>query len=629
MIIGVSSNRLSFSRDFTALTVLVVFVLALIAGWTVYETYQRHSESVINQLETEATRIDRTLVLEFEKASYLLESMARQILHIGPDNLKEISRLLRSFDEKETVLNIFAWIDREQQVVVTSDSGGLARPIDVSDRDYMKKTIIEPWKVQIGRPIKGRVTGKQVIPLALGVNDYQGNYIGTILVSIDIDLLVKGIKQQLYLSDTSFAIITDSLMVVAESSPVLDFVNVHFPVERLQRLDEEAKDRKTRKAAVSLLWDKNKLLTHSQRSAGYPYVFLLGLNPQTQLGQFYLLLWKRTVPLFGVAVLLVFILWIIRHRVVMPLQELASATEKLTQGSNEKITIEGPKEITYLAQQLQKISDYIDERRRIEHEQRNKTALMKRAKEQAELSNRVKLDFMSSMSHELRIPLNTIIGFSELMKNEVYGKIENEQYRQYVEDIYHSADLLQSLINDVLALSKAEAEMLELQEKPLDVQFVITKCVRVLGTRLKDAGITIENRIKKDMPKLRVDELRLKQIVINLLTNSMSHTPSGGSIVVDAEITIDKKDQPQFEIIITDFGAKRLPLQHQASLREQMDEKGKPKLRSRSHIGQLSNLGIPLTKALVAMHQAVLDIQSPPGKATKVIVRFPAERIVE
>ena len=150
----------------------------------------------------------------------------------------------------------------------------------------------------------------------------------------------------------------------------------------------------------------------------------------------------------------------------------------------------------------------------------------------------------------------------------------------------------------------------------------------MLGERLREAGVTVESRAQENMPRLLVDELRLKQIILNLLSNAIIHTPSGGTVIIEARLVKDRKQEPIFEIIFTDYGAKIMPLGSRASMTNQMDGAGRPRLRSRGEIGQLSNLGIPLTKALVAMHQATLEIESPPGKPTQVIVRFPKERIV-
>jgi signal transduction histidine kinase len=266
----------------------------------------------------------------------------------------------------------------------------------------------------------------------------------------------------------------------------------------------------------------------------------------------------------------------------------------------------------------------MQERRRVEYEQKAKLTFLKRAKDTAELSNRVKLDFLTSMSHEFRIPLNSISGFIELMKNEVYGPIGNDRYRQYVADMHDALQGLQSLVGDVISLTKAESAQAESQEKPIELQLVVARAIRQMAEKLKEAGITVENRVREDIPRLRVDEARLRQIIQNLLLNALSHTPSGGSVVVDARMTEDKLHQPIFELIITDYGAKRLPGKRD-------DEVGDATARAARKMagGQRpGNLGVPLTRALVAMQQATLEVESPPGKATTVTVRYPKEKIV-
>ena len=119
----------SFSRDFAILVSAVVFLLLLLSGWIVYETYNDHTDKLVKQLEGEATRIDRTLILEIEQSSYLLESLGRQILHFGPDDKEGIARLLRSFDTEDSVNLLFGWIDENQQLVVSSTRGVLDKGV--------------------------------------------------------------------------------------------------------------------------------------------------------------------------------------------------------------------------------------------------------------------------------------------------------------------------------------------------------------------------------------------------------------------------------------------------------------------------------------------------------------------
>lgn len=614
-----------YSRDFALLASAMLCLLLLLAGWVVYDANRDYRVQNLTLLETEATRLDRAVILELKQSSYLLESLGRQILHLGAKDKEGIARLLRSFDTESTLFRVFAWVDQNQQLVASSARGVLSKGIDVSDRDYMKKALIEPWKVQLGRPIEGRVSDKWVIPTALGVDDYSGQHLGTVVLSIDVEKLTQKLRRTLQGDAVDFGMITDTYIAITESSKQLDFIDQFFPLEMLRNLNF-AISQQGEMAAVP----QGNLVTYYQKSASYPFVFLLGVNLNDRWLDFASMLWQRMVPIFMITLFLLFLLWVVRRRILVPLHQLTDKVQALIRGESVHADIDALDEIVYLDKQVARINGYLRERRNIEHEQRGKIAFMKQAKEAAELSNRVKIDFLHSMSHELRTPLNTIAGFAELMKNQVYGVIDNEKYAQYIDDIYECSSAVQGLVSDVLALAKAEAGMLELQEKPVQVELVIAKCIRVLSNRLKESGATIENRVGDMLPRLLVDELRLKQIILNLLGNAISHAPKGGSVIIEAQIGRDAKEERYFEIIVTDYGAKTVSkiAPEGNTIQDEMDEDGRPRLKSRSQLGRASNLGIPLTKALVAMHQATLSIESQPGKPTLVIVRFPAQRIV-
>src|SRR5271170_6566958 len=111
---NVTWSKPSLLRDFYVLAALIVFVLSLVSLWVTYETYEDHSDRVMKQLETEATRVDRAMILEIEHSSYLLEALGRQISHMDPNDLKGIALLLRSFDTTATLHHVFSWIDEAQ-----------------------------------------------------------------------------------------------------------------------------------------------------------------------------------------------------------------------------------------------------------------------------------------------------------------------------------------------------------------------------------------------------------------------------------------------------------------------------------------------------------------------------------
>lgn len=615
-----SKAKSSFTRDFTVLTVAVGFLLVMLGVWIIYATYVDYRRQLLTQMHEGSLRLDRAVTQDVEQASYLLESIGRQVLHASTDDPEAIARLLRSFDTEGGIFNLFAWSNKELQIVATNTGGKLARPLDISDRDYAKKSLLVPWRVHIGRPVEGRITGKWVLPLALGVYSLEGNYLGSVLASINIDRLTQQLRMALANENINFGIITSTYLTVTESAEMADFINSYFPIDIFRNIENSSKiweefsseDNDLQPAAVTMY----------QRSTSAPYVFLLSINIYTQLRSFITLLEQRMTPLLLIAIFMGLALLAVRNRIIKPLADLSIEADKIIRGEAVQVNVKGPLEIVFLGRQLQQIGSFLQERRRIEFEQKAKLAFLKRAKDTAELSNRVKVDFLTSMSHEFRIPLNTIAGFIELMKNEVYGAIGNERYRQYVVDIHGAVNALQSLVGDVIALSKAESSQSESQEKPIDLQLVVARCIRLLADKMKEANVTVENRIREDIPRLRVDEGRLRQIIQNLLFNALSHTPPGGSIVVDAHVTEDKLHQPVFEIVISDFGAKRLPGNFEDTAEVAPRKRGTQK-------GQKpGNLGVPLTRALVAMQQATLEVESPPGKATTVTVRYPKEKIV-
>jgi signal transduction histidine kinase len=247
----------------------------------------------------------------------------------------------------------------------------------------------------------------------------------------------------------------------------------------------------------------------------------------------------------------------------------------------------------------------------------HREADLRDATSRAEFANRAKSEFLASMSHELRTPLNAIIGFSEMMGAEMFGGLGSERYREYINDIHASGIHLLALINDLLDLSKAEADKLELKETYVDVAAAVTQSLRMITARASVAGVQMASHLPKDLPLLWADERRLTQIILNLLTNAVKFTPRGGQARIGVEWT-----PAGLSIIVGDTGigiaAADIPLVVIPFV--QVGD-----LYSRPQEG--SGLGLPLTKRLVELHGGTLELDSAPGRGTTVTVRFPASRI--
>ncbi len=244
---------------------------------------------------------------------------------------------------------------------------------------------------------------------------------------------------------------------------------------------------------------------------------------------------------------------------------------------------------------------------------------LRTASDQAEAANRAKSEFLAAMSHELRTPLNAILGFSDIIKDEMLGPVGSARYRDYASDINTSGQHLLDLINDILDLSKVESGTDELHEENIQIPEIIFSVLRLVQHRAEKGGIELEIERPDEPPLLRVDERKLKQILVNLLTNAIKFTEAGGKVTLRVWCRTDSGYV--FQVIDTGIGIALEDIPKALSQFGQVDGD-----LDRQYEG--TGLGLPLTKALVELHGGCLDLQSRVGVGTTATVRFPAERIV-
>ena len=261
----------------------------------------------------------------------------------------------------------------------------------------------------------------------------------------------------------------------------------------------------------------------------------------------------------------------------------------------------------------------ITEIRRREVVIRKAEADARRALDLAEAGNRAKSEFLATMSHELRTPLNAIIGFSEIIRDELYGPAGHTSYKDYAADIHSSGRHLLNIISGILEFAKIEAGKLQLTERVVDPRPVLEACMRVVETRAQRAEIKLEMNLPEALPQLKADETRLKQIVLNLLSNAVKFTPPGGTV----RLSIKSNQTEGCHIVVEDTGIGIAP----QDIRLALSAFGQIESDlSRRYEG--TGLGLTLAKSFVEMHGGTLLIESEPKVGTKVTVVLPAERVI-
>ena len=247
-------------------------------------------------------------------------------------------------------------------------------------------------------------------------------------------------------------------------------------------------------------------------------------------------------------------------------------------------------------------------------------AISDEARHRAESANVAKSRFLAQMSHELRTPLNAILGFSEVMKSEIFGAHTVPVYKEYSADIHNSGVHLLNLINEILDLSRIEAGRYELKEEPVNLTHIVEECRNLIQLRARNKDITIIEQAEEELPRLWADERAVRQIVLNLLSNAVKFTQPGGEVTIKVGWTagggqyVSVKDNgpgipdEEIPIVLSSFG--------QGSVAIKSAEQG-------------AGLGLPIVQALMHTHDGTFELKSKLREGTEAIAAFPRSRVME
>jgi len=228
-----------------------------------------------------------------------------------------------------------------------------------------------------------------------------------------------------------------------------------------------------------------------------------------------------------------------------------------------------------------------------------------------ETASRHKSEFLANMSHELRTPLNAIIGFSEVLAERMFGEI-NDKQAEYLDDIVVSGRHLLALINDILDLSKIEAGRMELDLSEFELAAVIANTLSLVRERAQRRGIALASVVDPRIGPVRADERKVKQVLLNLLSNALKFTPEGGRIDVRAGLARD-----HVEIAVTDTGVGISP-EDQATVFEEFRQVGAAAKKVEG-----TGLGLAISRKFVELHGGAIRVASEPGKGSTFTFTLP------
>ncbi|MBD2356521.1 response regulator [Tolypothrix sp. FACHB-123] len=321
--------------------------------------------------------------------------------------------------------------------------------------------------------------------------------------------------------------------------------------------------------------------------------------------------------------LLMLAIYLLSRQITQPILNISQAAERLTQGElNQYVPVIGHNEVGILAQTFNAMAEQLKlDRETLEQRVEERTFELAVAKGQAEFANQAKSEFLANMSHELRTPLNVILGNCDLLLEGIYGAV-NELQKQSILTVENSGQHLLALINDILDVSKIEAGHLELVITTVAIAYLCESSLAFVRQQALQKEIKLETRQGKDCGEyIAVDELRMRQLLINLLTNAIKFTPSGGRVTLDIYLETKTENQGEnllcFAVSDTGIG---IPVSYQNKLFQpfvQVDSK-----LNRQYEG--TGLGLTLVKQITELHGGSVSLSSELGKGSCFTIRLPA-----
>lgn len=315
------------------------------------------------------------------------------------------------------------------------------------------------------------------------------------------------------------------------------------------------------------------------------------------------------------AVLSLLVFLLLKAVAITPIDRIATRVLEFRQGVNDRVA---PLP-AFVSSELRRLDESVNALGEFLALKDQREAELRMARDLAESASRSKTEFLATMSHELRTPLNAIIGFSDMIRMEIFGSVGDPRYGGYAEDINNAGTHLLAVISDILDIAKVEAGKLELNESEVDLTEIFASSFTLLSPRAEAGDVALFMDVAKDLPRVFADARKMKQAVVNLLSNAVKFTPRGGTVRLFATA-----DPAGVLVSITDTGI-GIPADKIAKALEPFGQVDSSLARRFEGTG----LGLPLTKGLIDLHGGSLHIQSEVGVGTQVTIRLPASRIVK
>ena len=612
---------------FACTIIILITAFSLLIGITDYKSFRREQAY---DLKITATRLDNMLSDIFDTTYRMHMFMGKQIAQHGANDLSYIYRLFKNYaDIKNNTStfyswSIYDWTDNKIKLIVNTGIG-ISKPVNFSDRVYLRKAKQFPWHLWLSEPLVGYPSGQWVIAAATGITGNRGNYLGAIGVGINIQQLTQVLESVINPSKASFLIVNNKGKIILTSEDSLTKRSAIFS----KQLQEYIRNSASSEGQLLTPFEDNGIAySYYHKIQNYPYYILTGYNTNLQRQKLIGLIFPKIGESIGFALISLMLLLFFRYWFVQPVSYLAKESLKLAQG---KLSFRPPNskapEILHLSKALLLVKRYLYRNKVMQIKLKNinqslstkneelisKQLTLSQAYKQLEKaiklakdSDQAKEKFIRQIHADLKMPITQILNNTEQLISSLINS-QQKKYLTYLHTIYLAALELKNFIRTIINIEE------------IDIKEVITESVKIHSKDAFNKNIAIETQYPEMLPLIYADPLRLKQAVVGLIYRAVENTPCNGYINIVCEYI----KQPQSGI-----GTLKIIIQDTGFGLSQADYDRIKAKYTRSHGTDGTELELTAIQTIIELHQGQFDIVTNWGQGTQVTILLPCKQSI-
>ncbi len=577
-------KNLSIGKYFSIIAAFIVTITVLLYCYLNWDSYNKN---LLRTLNEQIDRVDLYFCDTMESNFFFLTYLGHYLQSTDTANLKHINNLLAIFKNSNKSSDVLSWSNEDLKVVAAAHVE-VTKPIDISDRDYAILSKFNPGKIYLGKVVYARPINKLVMPVAMGVINKNRQYIGSIIFGFEISkieqkleaLVADGVEFAFFDKDFNQALNSKNFVLTAEALNKIKNLNVAKKSGQLVGFSFFNNSKNTR--AIYKIMDS------------YPYLIVVQFNRDYLKHEIMMEIFKSIIEMVMILFGLGLVFYVIKRILVNPVIKLSDAIESIAKDEDKEVIFPSSKirEFNRLIEQINQIHDY---------------------KERLKDADKSRKAFFANMSHELKTPLNGIIGFCKMLKADMYGPVSKEA-KETLDLMFSSAQNLLSLINDLLDFSNMNFGKIELKEKQFDIDHEIKAVIRLFSNDAKNQNISIIYNSNSQM--IFADQKMLKELLIHVISNAIKYSNSGDKI----DVGLNRQDDA-LEISVRDYGVG-------AKMNNNDINIGLTDGYSRVNVRQGPGMGLTLVKKIADLHQGKILINNELEQGFEIKFILPKSRIL-